>query len=95
MVQEHLGAMGSISKQAQSIVDGAASLATPLLQDVMAKYRCLYRLACSHVSGCQWFSKCSADTAVVAPYLTSPHALLDACIVPDSDQQLAKTLGKQ
>ena len=42
MIQEHLGAMGSISKQAQSIVDGAASLAIPLLQDVMAKYRCLY-----------------------------------------------------
>lgn len=42
LVQEHLGAMGSISKQAQSIVDSAASLATPLLQGVMAKYRCVY-----------------------------------------------------
>ncbi|KAL3158707.1 hypothetical protein ABBQ32_011445 [Trebouxia sp. C0010 RCD-2024] len=38
LVQEHLGAFSSISKQAQSIVSGAASLATQLLQGVMADY---------------------------------------------------------
>lgn len=39
VIQEHLVGLGSISKQAQSTVDDAASLATPLLQGVMADYR--------------------------------------------------------
>ena len=38
-LQEHLGALGAISKQAQGFVDGAASLAKSLLQTVMDDFR--------------------------------------------------------